>query len=148
MKGRSAWELPEEDPSTSAEDPQQTSAGGTNQAAHGTPREFRQRYNRRGYPINPESRAFGRTSRRAQNDVLSTVGICVGTLEDGRPVDAALALSIISKEDKDRIELIRKENETGLILSAATEGLLFLSIWCISSLRKRIQVDQSALQRL
>src|SRR5690242_3371920 len=37
--------------------------------------EYVQRYNERGHPFNPESRAYGRAIRSAANDVLSVIGI-------------------------------------------------------------------------
>lgn len=106
---------------------------------------IQQRYNRRGYPINPESRGIARTSRRAQNDVLSTVGFCVGIHEDGSPVDTSLTLAKASKHEKERIEFVRKENEAGLLLGAASHGLMFFSVWWILSLRLRLQVKISRL---
>jgi len=99
-----------------------------------------QRYNRRGYPINPESRGIARTSRRAQNDVLSTVGFCVGIRADGSSVDTSLTLAKASKREKETTESVRKENEAGLLLGAASHGLMFLGIWWILGLRIRLQV--------
>lgn len=134
-QGRSAWELPEEGSIP-------TSEGLVHQVstADVDSRESQQRYNRRGYPINPASRGVARTSRRAQNEVLSTVGFCVGIREDGSSVDASLILAKASKNEKERVESVRKENEAGLLLGAASHGLMFLSIWWILGLRIRLQV--------
>lgn len=102
--------------------------------------DSQQRYNHRGYPINPESRGVARTSRRAQNEVLSTVGFCVGIRDDGSSVDTSRILAKASKNEKERVESVRKENEAGLLLGAASHGLMFLSVWWIMGLRNRLQV--------
>ncbi|KAI9871875.1 MAG: hypothetical protein M1830_002347 [Pleopsidium flavum] len=140
MQGRSAWELPEEEsvPPTDG-GPNEDLGLEVGASLPDISNRARQRYNRRGYPINPESRAFARTSRRAQNDVLSTVGICVGVHEDGRPADAPFTLGRASKRDAARIESVRKENEIGLLMSAASHGIFFLSHWWIVGVNNRIQ---------
>lgn len=146
MQGRSAWELPEEGPVPPPDGrPYEDLVVDVGASLPDSSNGFRQRYNPRGYPINPESRALARTSRRAQNDVLSTVGICVGVHEDGRPADAPSTLAKAAKHDTARIESVRKENEIGLLLSAASNGIFFLGIWWIGGVRNRLQVCVSLL---
>lgn len=141
LQGRSAWELPEEEPASPPDrQPDQTLLVDVDAPSPDSPNSFRQRYNQRGYPINPDSRALSRTSRRAQNDVLSTVGICVGVHEDGRPAAAPFTIAKASNFEAAKIDEVRNENEIGLIMSAASQGAFFFSIWWIAGLRNRIQV--------
>ena len=98
------------------------------------PEDYVQRYNSRGYPYNPESRAQSRRLRRAQNDVLATVGVCVERDED--------TLSTVANggNDRKKVERVVTENEVGLGIAAGELGLAFLSLWGVSAFRGRLQV--------
>jgi hypothetical protein len=78
-----------------------------------------------------------RRLRRAQNDVLATVGVCVGK-------DAADARKAIQNRtravDRAKIGRVVAENETGLAIAAADLGLMFACLWWTAALRASIQV--------
>ncbi|KAI9681654.1 MAG: hypothetical protein M1829_000853 [Trizodia sp. TS-e1964] len=90
--GRSAYEPPERPAETSTPEapssPPSTNTLGTfgNQFHN-----YVQKYDSRGRPVNPASRAMSRILIRAQNDVLATVGVCVGiqvvALAEGDPTE-------------------------------------------------------------
>lgn len=103
-----------------------------------------QQYDHKGYPENLASRLLSRQSRRAQNDVLATVGVCV--------VDERANLCAVPPKqhtrnnqsiEKSRIRLIRRENEIGMSIAAADLGLFCLSSIFLLGLRHRMQVSQS-----
>lgn len=99
---------------------------------------YQQQYDRKGYPENPTSRALSRQSRRAINDILTTVGVCVGVDADGqiRPVqDGSLAAL-----DKPRVTGVVRENEIGMLVGFTEVALDYLAGMCITALRHRLQV--------
>ena len=102
------------------------------------PASYQQQYDRKGYPENPISRALNRQSRRAINDILTTVGVCVGVDADGqiRPVhDGSPATP-----DNSKVTSIIRENETGMLIGFAEAALDDLAgMWTIG-LRYRLQV--------
>lgn len=99
-----------------------------------------QRYDRRGYPENLASRLLSRQFRRAQNDILASVGVCVDERATGSSVPTQFARKHPSGE-KSKIKLIRRENETGLSIAAADLGLFCLTNVFILGLRHRMQVS-------
>lgn len=99
---------------------------------------YEQQYDGRGYPQNAASRELTRQSRRAMNDVLATVGVCVGvdahgqkiTINDrGRP-----------SFDRAKIDSITTENEIGLVLDSADMMLVSLARMFTVGFRQRLQV--------
>ena len=99
---------------------------------------YRQQYDRKGYPENPASRALARQSRRAINDILTTVGVCVGVDADGdlRPIpdDSTSVL------DKVKIAGVIRENEIGMLVGFIESTLDVLAGVYTLGLRCRIQV--------
>lgn len=78
---------------------------------------------------------MARQLRRAKNDILSTVGVVVNK-EDER-------LSIINrKAEKQKVDMIIRENEYGLAIAAMDLGLMFATLWGVISLRARIEVGE------
>jgi hypothetical protein len=94
-----------------------------------------QRYNDRGYPINRASRVLARRLRHAQNDVLATVGVCVGKDEDHMAT-----VHRRSRSNPEVVGLIVSENEVGLGVAAADLSLMFICLWWTSAVRARLQV--------
>ena len=123
----------------SADDPEETTEPASNVIHQTNFASYQQQYDRKGYPENPTSRALSRQSRRAINDILTTVGVCVGVDADGqvRPVHDDVSLAAL---DKSKVTGIIKENEIGVLIGLA-EALLddLVSMWAIG-LRFRLQV--------
>lgn len=132
--GRSAYQSPA-DPSSS-EEPADTSQ---NVDPVLQPVGSTQEYDRQGHPENSVSRDRVRQSRRAQNDVLTTVGVCVR-------VDKGVKSLVTHGNDGDddnlrpAISAIMKENEHGLFLSTTDWFLFSMSNMCLLGLRQRMQV--------
>ena len=102
---------------------------------------YAQQYDYRGYPENQASRAAARRSRRAQNDVLSTVGVCVGVDADGQPTKLSPEGPKAQRAEKQEIESVMRENEIGLFIAAADNGLFHLAINFAYGLRNRLQAS-------
>ncbi|CAF9915683.1 hypothetical protein IMSHALPRED_002673 [Imshaugia aleurites] len=100
-------------------------------------RSYQQQYDRKGYPENPASRALSRQSRRAINDILATVGVCVGVDADGqiRPVHDGSTAAL----DQSKISGVIRENEIGMLVGFTEEALDELAGMCTTGLRNRIQ---------
>ena len=109
---------------------------------------YHQRYDGSGYPENPESRALSRQSRRAQNDVLATVGVCVGVNADGQPIESQLDSKRKPALDQNRLDAIVRENEIGLLVSSADTTLVSLASLYAVGLRHRLQVSHTLLRLL
>jgi len=90
-----------------------------------------QRYDDRGHPVNPESKALGKELRKAKNDILSTMGIVVSGEDggDGAP------------NEQQKINMIAAENDYGLVMATLDQVSVFLGSWWTSSLAGRIQVS-------
>ena len=99
---------------------------------------YRQQYDRKGYPENPASRALARQSRRAINDILTTVGVCVGVDAEGelRPIPDG-STSVL---DKVKIAGVIRENEIGMLVGFMESTLDVLAGVYTLGLRCRIQV--------
>lgn len=99
---------------------------------------YQQQYDRKGYPENSASKALIRQSRRAINDILTTVGVCVGVDANGqiRPVhDGSIAAL-----DKSKVTGIIRENEIGMLVGSTEAALDDLAGMCTTGLRCRLQV--------
>ena len=94
-----------------------------------------QRFDERGCPINLESRTEARRLRRAQNEVLSTVGLCVSRDEDARKI-----IHDRQGADREKVAAVIEENELGLELMTANLAYMFLSLWWTFASRGRLQV--------
>ena len=134
MQGRSAFEPPltqeRSSPSQDAIPPR-----------HSSPPE--QQYDARGRPESAASRELVRRARRARNDVLATVGVCVHVDESGKVVaraDADEARGTAPSRSAEALAVL-EENETGLWLELA-DGVLGSVTWATfaTGLRQQIQV--------
>lgn len=102
-----------------------------------------QQYDRRGHPENLASRALLRQSRRAQNDVLATVGVCVGVDENGKTTRQQVNQKETDINDRLKVESVMRENEVGLLQVAADIGLFFVGTFWVLGLRQRLQVSRA-----
>ena len=123
---------------STVDDPEDTTESATNiirQVNHGF---YQQQYDRKGYPENSTSRALSRQSRRAINDILTTVGVCVGVDADGqtRPVHDSIKAAL----DKPKVAGIIRENEIGMLVGFNKAALDKLTGIGITGLRCRLQV--------
>ena len=146
-QGRSAFEPLTETIATQSEtqalqrttdDPEETTEPATDTVRQVESGSYQQQYDRKGYPENATSRALSRQSRRAINDILTTVGVCVGVDTDGqiRPVHDGRTAAL----DQSKITSVIRENEIGLLVGFAEAALHDLAGMCITGLRYRIQV--------
>lgn len=99
---------------------------------------YEQQYDGRGYPQNAASRELTRQSRRAMNDILATVGVCVGVDADGQKI----TINDRSRPSFNRakIDSITTENEIGLVLDSADMMLVSLARMFTIGIRQRLQV--------
>ncbi|ODM24294.1 hypothetical protein SI65_01998 [Aspergillus cristatus] len=125
--GRSPYEPPEHAPSP----PNESTAGQRESSIHAD--GYVQRYDDRGHPVNPESKALGKELRKAKNDILSTMGIVVSGEDggDGAP------------NEQQKINMIAAENDYGLVMATLDQVSVFLGSWWTSSLTGRIQTFKS-----
>ena len=100
---------------------------------------YQQQYDSRGHPEHPASRELSRQSRRAMNDVLATVGVCVGVNQAGHKV----AVGDRSKPAVERatIDAISTENSIGLIIGSIDLALISLAGVATVGLKQRLQVS-------
>lgn len=101
---------------------------------------YRQQYDRRGHPENAVSRELGRQSRRAMNNVLATVGVCVGVSPNHHlmhPIHGRSKPVL----DRSKIRSISSENTIGLILDTIDLGLISVASLSTVGLRHRLQVS-------
>ena len=102
------------------------------------PAAYAQQYDQQGHPQNLISQALSRQSRRAQNDVLTAVGVCVRVDKNGKP------LASHGENDPDlrpAVKTILKENDYGLFLATSDWVLFCLAELCLLGLRQRLQVS-------
>ncbi|KAF1943409.1 hypothetical protein EJ02DRAFT_133062 [Clathrospora elynae] len=94
-----------------------------------TANNYTQLYDERGNPINPRSRDYGRKLRRAQNDVLASVGVVERrpSPNEGLPVAT-----------QDRFDLLEAEDTVGNAVALTTTLTENLCTWWIGSTRDRI----------
>ncbi|KAI9839623.1 MAG: hypothetical protein M1819_002249 [Sarea resinae] len=141
--GRSAYQAPESTQSGAEESSTDTA---TNEP-HAVPPEsnaeergYVQSYDARGHPANPEAKSMARTLIKAQNDVLATVGVCVGIGPDGKLADGSTSLSSLSPSEQRKVRMVMTENEIGLFIRPGFLCLAFLGFWGVGGLRNRLQV--------
>ncbi|KAL9129916.1 MAG: hypothetical protein Q9217_001764 [Psora testacea] len=126
--GRSAFQSPVEPhlPETNSESHHET-------AQHSTDSDYVQKYDSKGYAINTASIDLKRRMTHAQNDVLATVGVCakVDSSTGSRKSRSAM--------DKSRVEIVKNENESGLLVSTVDVTVMTLiEPWAVG-LRQRLQ---------
>lgn len=98
---------------------------------------YEQQYDRKGYPQNLLSEDLDRRSRRAQNDVLATIGVCV---QEGQTVHGAPSGHNAISPDQSRIRSLIRENEIGLLISGFDLAFAGIATICAVGLRNRLQV--------
>lgn len=96
-----------------------------------------QQYDSRGHPENRRSKAAARRFRKAQNDVLTTIGVCVVVDSQGRiSQKKSRQPDVVAKQ----IAAIEKENRFGLGLAMADDIVFHVSSLFLENLRTRLQV--------
>ncbi|KAL9122331.1 MAG: hypothetical protein Q9187_001104, partial [Circinaria calcarea] len=100
--------------------------------------QYFQQYDVRGHPENPTSRSALRRSRKAHNDVLATVGVCVNVDKNGRLVSATD--TTLTCAERKVLYSIAVENEVGFWLGASTAIFACFAAFP-QGLRQRLQVD-------
>ncbi|KIW42771.1 uncharacterized protein PV06_06285 [Exophiala oligosperma] len=103
---------------------------------HGTARNYVQRFDSRGHPENLASEAARRRLRRAQNEVLSTVGVVVRKAKMNRSAWEDMG-------DDQKHQLLLDENIAGANFGVVESVVLKLSTRWLSALRRRILVYKS-----
>jgi hypothetical protein len=138
-QGRSAFDPPNEQDQNAAQSAS-THATGTNQisSSPSSSSQYTQRYNSRGYPDNRESRRLSRRSRHAQNDILTTIGVCVSVEEQDGGTSECRAPKTSAERDEARVVI--EEHWYGSLLGSVTEISGEASTLWIKYLRRRIQV--------
>ena len=135
IQGRSAFQIPDD---LSSEDRLSNLSRIT--GSTGNPVQHVQQYDRQGHPQNIVSRGLVRQSRRAQNDVLTAIGVCVRVDKNGKPITNR-------KEDDPELsptlQATLKENDYGLFLATADWALFCLADLCLLGLRQRLQVGHN-----
>ena len=102
---------------------------------------YQQQYDRRGYPENLASRALSRQSRRAQNDVMATVGACVRVNANG-VVESHDSEHQKYPPDPTKVAAVVTENGAGFIISCMDQTISSLaSIWT-RTLKNRLMVRE------
>ena len=150
-KGRSAFELPE----NSHERAPQGTGSSVRVAGNDDVEELRrpeantehigvhlhrrdgQLFDERGHPVNPRSREFSQSMRRAQNEILSIVGVCVRDIP--KPQDAQT-----TPRFEFNVELIQRtsqENWYGLVLRLIGAAVQCSCLWWIDWFRQRLLVS-------
>lgn len=140
IQGRSAYQSPIA--SSSAEESADASRNANSVQSVGNV----QQYDRQGHPENFVSRELVRQSRRAQNDVLTTVGVCVRVDKETKRV-----VTHGNDDDADlrpAVGAIMKENEYGLFLSTSDWALFSITNLYLLGLRQRMQVCTIRLPQL
>lgn len=147
----SPGEYPEEDEEIPEVNPANPEPAADTVAPRGStlrPLDYQQQYDSSGYPENLESRALSRQSIRAQNDVLATVGVCVGVNAEGQPIQSQLDGLKKPVLDKSKIDAVVKENEIGLLVSSADNTLVSLASLYAVGFRHRLQVGRTLFRLL
>ena len=108
-----------------------------------TGEEYVQHYDSRGHPENRTSRSLARRSRRAQNDILTTVGVCVTVDKNGRMIRSTSVSHAKEQSERKQILSVISESEFGFWLGAAEGSLWTLLINGLGALRLRLEVRLS-----
>ncbi|KIW17471.1 hypothetical protein PV08_04665 [Exophiala spinifera] len=103
---------------------------------HATARNYVQRFDSRGHPENLASEASRRRLRRAQNEVLSTVGVVVRKAKMNRSRWESMG-------DDQKHLLLLDENIAGANIGIVESVVLKMSTRWLSALRRRILVFKS-----
>ena len=103
---------------------------------------YNQSFNSRGHPENLASRCLASRSRRAQNDVLSTIGVCAYVDENGKLVSSNGGSSTMSATEKEATLANIEENEVGMWIGAGGDLLSLVLTRFIVNLRMRLQVNK------
>lgn len=103
-----------------------------------------QLFNDRGHPANLTSREFSRSMRRAQNEILSIVGVCVRDIP--KPHDTQVNTTF--EPDMLLIQRTALESMYGLIIRLAGAVLHCSITWWIDSLRQRLLVRLAQLDHM
>ena len=93
-----------------------------------------QTWDNRGHPQNKESEVLAREFRRAKNEALETMGVVKRKHEESKTAWQR-------RSDKEKRQLVIRENEAGAVLSILSTAALPLTTWWVSSLRNRVQVS-------
>ncbi|KAL8739180.1 MAG: hypothetical protein Q9190_007875 [Brigantiaea leucoxantha] len=99
-----------------------------------------QQYDRCGHPINPVSRSLARQSRRAQNDILATVGVCTRPEQAIDPSQDSGERRTVPTAKTSKLANAMLENNIGLTLSLADLTEYHLLSWSTLGLLNRFQV--------
>ncbi|MCJ1253134.1 hypothetical protein MMC24_000941 [Lignoscripta atroalba] len=144
--GRSAYELPDWRGQEELQTSNGSAAPGPDIGRLATPSssspedvDYVQHYDVRGHPENTESRDVARRSRRAQNDVLSTIGVCVNVDRNGRLLAASSSRLAGNSMETFKILSIKHENGIGLCLSAVDLVMFFFATVSTLGLKNRLQ---------
>ena len=101
--------------------------------------EYHQHYNTRGYPENRDSRQLARRNRHAQNDILTTIGVCVSVDEEGQ-AQSNLPPGAKTPAERKQASVIIEEHWYGSMIGSISEmSAEAASLW-ILFLSKRMQV--------
>lgn len=103
-----------------------------------------QLFDGRGRPANLTSREFSRSMRRAQNEILSIVGVCVRDIPN--PHDTRVNTNF--EPDMLLIQRTALESMYGLIIRLAGAVLHCSITWWIDSLRQRLLVRLAQLDHI
>ena len=144
LQGRSAYELPEwqdgERPPDPTPDQDRHEGAESSGERAGNSSGYVQQYDIRGHPANPGSRANARQARRAQNDVLATVGVCISTDKCGRLAPASSTSLANDSAESQKIRQIIRENEFGHWLSMSDDIAFYLLNSWLNCIWGRLQV--------
>ena len=114
--------------------------GGQNRAPEtGASQRYVQQYDERGRPTNTVSRSMARNLIRAQNDVLATVGVCVGT-----PMPTSRGQTngdqAISRLNTGNDQSVARDGLVGPIFHMMDLMFFMATTWWTTGLRHRLQV--------
>ncbi|MCJ1435956.1 hypothetical protein MMC27_005332 [Xylographa pallens] len=141
--GRSAYEPPlwqdGERPHDEESTKVQEEVDATEQTNLTSPEEYVQHYDTRGHPENRSSRSLARRARRAQNDILTTVGVCVFVDKNGRRIPPPSEDPKNIQLERDEILSVISESEFGFWLGAAEGSLWPLLLNGLGALRLRLE---------
>ncbi|KAI9788697.1 MAG: hypothetical protein M1816_006748 [Peltula sp. TS41687] len=140
--GRSPYEDPEITPSSQPDLTGSAQAESRPDAAHSgqcsSSDQYIQQYDVRGHPINRAARDSARSVIRAHNDVLATVGVCVGVPATSRLHQPRLPVD--RRKAAETIKATFYESQNGVKLLILDYVTLFAATWWIAGLRYRLQV--------
>ncbi|KAG8525474.1 uncharacterized protein KY384_009118 [Bacidia gigantensis] len=133
MQGRSPFQSVEPGQSNETSGDEQTRQRVTNDSGS---TDQKQKFDKSGRPINPETEVLKRRLRHAQNDVLAVVGLC-HRIEDGKVLATKKSL------DEEQLASIDSENHLGADLDNLSYAALYLLQPWTLGLRQRLQVKTS-----